>query len=820
MRRKTERIKPSPAPSDVRTYWLSTILTAMLGIGFTQMMVTTYDLECNTPFLVVSVVVISFLFTLLHIKTEKRKWISLAAILAAPVLLVLCVVLDILGLMEGLEHVMWYLKVYSFRNIEMNFVKTKDPESVVTLLMVALNIYPALVTSYVITRRKNILFSLLTYVPFFVCSVALNYMFPGQIWCEMALAGVILLCVFQNLKCGERSPCDKRMLMLILPILLLTFTLGVIYPKDEYDKQELAVKEMQMLRELANDASKTVDLRKLTNTVDQIPGSDKVAEKASKSYMGSVIMEQIAQGVTTMNPGVENLNMAGNFDPPLFAVMHIRRSVNPDANPPHSSSYLYLKSSSMDTYTGNQWSASFREPDYDLFYDTTINIDDTGVILDPSDSTDASYTIRDWSQPSGEADYVLHVENAFASDVFFVPYYVDGYGVSSDVTERIEKRTYFNIRQMETQDVSRFYDYALGTLPLERDPGIWSSQYITYLTDIALDVPPETERALLESGKLPDWFMEVYNGEREMSDMEKVRAVTDFVSRLHPYDAHTDFPPTDKDFVVWFVTEATTGFCVHYASTAVILLRMLGVPTRYVTGYMVDSLQNDKLTDVMSSDAHAWFEFFLPEYGWILGDATPGNDLASKDFDVNGLMEENNIPKEALPSNTVSGNPIISNVTRTPITRDPSSANATKEPTKTKAPDAKTEEENEKGSWLGIFKNPLVKTLSIVLLALVVLALIRAIYSRYWQNAMKSPDLNESARAYYRYFSLIAGKWKTRPASRAYFIAQKATFSEEGISEQEHALLVTSGKRGLAAIKKKQPWYRRIPVSLLWEIKI
>ena len=50
--------------------------------------------------------------------------------------------------------------------------------------------------------------------------------------------------------------------------------------------------------------------------------------------------------------------------------------------------------------------------------------------------------------------------------------------------------------------------------------------------------------------------------------------------------------------------------------------------------------------------------------------------------------------------------------------------------------------------------------------------------------------------------------------------ALKATFSEEGITEEELDALISSGKQGLANTRKKQPWYKRVPVRLLFEVKV
>jgi len=82
-------------------------------------------------------------------------------------------------------------------------------------------------------------------------------------------------------------------------------------------------------------------------------------------------------------------------------------------------------------------------------------------------------------------------------------------------------------------------------------------------------------------------------------------------------------PAGENDFTLWFLTKAESGYCAHFATTATVLLRALGVPARYVTGYTAD-VQAGKAQQVPYSDAHAWVEYFVDGKGWIILDPTPG----------------------------------------------------------------------------------------------------------------------------------------------------------------------------------------------------
>jgi len=61
------------------------------------------------------------------------------------------------------------------------------------------------------------------------------------------------------------------------------------------------------------------------------------------------------------------------------------------------------------------------------------------------------------------------------------------------------------------------------------------------------------------------------------------------------------------------------GVCQDYAHLLLALARAIGLPARYVCGYVFDA----KRGDVIGSHAsHAWCEFWVPGYGWLGVDPT------------------------------------------------------------------------------------------------------------------------------------------------------------------------------------------------------
>ncbi|MFA9438458.1 DUF3488 and DUF4129 domain-containing transglutaminase family protein [Uliginosibacterium sp. sgz301328] len=87
---------------------------------------------------------------------------------------------------------------------------------------------------------------------------------------------------------------------------------------------------------------------------------------------------------------------------------------------------------------------------------------------------------------------------------------------------------------------------------------------------------------------------------------------------------YTLYPPLLGDNSVdEFLFDSRRGFCEHFASAFVVLMRAAGVPARVVTGYQGGELNPiDGTLVVRQSDAHAWAEVWMPRRGWVRVDPT------------------------------------------------------------------------------------------------------------------------------------------------------------------------------------------------------
>lgn len=89
-----------------------------------------------------------------------------------------------------------------------------------------------------------------------------------------------------------------------------------------------------------------------------------------------------------------------------------------------------------------------------------------------------------------------------------------------------------------------------------------------------------------------------------------------FVYTLNP-------PLLGDDPVDEFLFQTRRGFCEHFASAFVTLMRAAGIPSRVVVGYLGGELNTaGNYLIVRQSDAHAWAEIWTPERGWVRVDPT------------------------------------------------------------------------------------------------------------------------------------------------------------------------------------------------------
>lgn len=134
--------------------------------------------------------------------------------------------------------------------------------------------------------------------------------------------------------------------------------------------------------------------------------------------------------------------------------------------------------------------------------------------------------------------------------------------------------------------------------------------------------------------------------ENAVTDYDRAKLIETYLRNEFQYTNEPDLSKRmSADFVDSFLFEVQEGYCDYYSSSMAVMLRTLGIPTRWVKGYAPgtrdmprDSMPQDlydRYTDpneggtfrVTNADAHSWVEVYMGDYGWVSFEPTPGFNM-------------------------------------------------------------------------------------------------------------------------------------------------------------------------------------------------
>lgn len=152
-----------------------------------------------------------------------------------------------------------------------------------------------------------------------------------------------------------------------------------------------------------------------------------------------------------------------------------------------------------------------------------------------------------------------------------------------------------------------------GTCWLVRDPNLPSSSSLPEELELPSDLPPVVERLAREiTRNLPQPRLRAEALERWL----RSEFTYGFDHAFH------DRAPILQQFL----EERPPAHCEFFATAMALMLRVVGIPSRYVVGFPVGGRQwNPQLGcfELRAAHAHAWVEAYLPGAGWQFYDPTP-----------------------------------------------------------------------------------------------------------------------------------------------------------------------------------------------------
>lgn len=320
---------------------------------------------------------------------------------------------------------------------------------------------------------------------------------------------------------------------------------------------------------------------------------------------------------------------------------------------PLSSQPVYLRGFMGVAYTDRQWYSPELLLDEELINETIYKqLCEDYVLIDEYSELSANNTI---SSPLR-----MDVKNIGASIYYsYAPYYTDPslldmYPYISNTSSyflRNKIRTYNYYPYMASaKDTTQVMDEKLLAMYLQ----VPSSDESSSTRDEIIKFLMEEDLCTEYITKAPG----IYNNLSKSELQTVISRLSNCLSTEFVYSLNPGITPQQEDYVGHFLNGNRKGFCAHFATSSVLILRTLGIPARYVEGYVLTSEDLTEGTivedadissyidtslidmdfsvvdvDIADDKAHAWVEYYDPDFGWRVFEATTASMDASSNFD-------------------------------------------------------------------------------------------------------------------------------------------------------------------------------------------
>ncbi|MEH7158527.1 transglutaminase TgpA family protein [Neobacillus drentensis] len=276
----------------------------------------------------------------------------------------------------------------------------------------------------------------------------------------------------------------------------------------------------------------------------------------------------------------------------------------------------YWKMETKDRYTGKGWLASgttpipFRQEDLVPVFSlpkTVETIKETARVV-----TNPSYNFNYLMYPAGINKVVkmLPAGNRYEIDT---------------TTERISLFDSDNAPSVPKVFTVEFevpkYKAADLVQTANFNPSIINEEFYQRYTQLPENLPPRVKKLAEEiTASKTNWF-------------DKAKAVESYFGKSEfTYDQkNVAVPDTKDDYVDQFLFETKKGYCDNFSSSMAVMLRTLGIPTRWVKGFTggdflqySDETSGTQVYEVTNNNAHSWVEVYFPNQGWVPFEPTKG----------------------------------------------------------------------------------------------------------------------------------------------------------------------------------------------------
>lgn len=306
----------------------------------------------------------------------------------------------------------------------------------------------------------------------------------------------------------------------------------------------------------------------------------------------------------------------------------------------------YLRGNVKQVYTGNSWD----------------------TIIEPS----ANYGLKqDFSGISQEEqkiyykqEYITITYHDFASTTLFSPYKPAKVSFSDNHMLKVNRDDVL-VFSNGVYNGESYLVLVQKPLPYGMLVSLGIDQKKKDMTDlnIYLQIPKDkiTERT-------KDLVREIVKDTKD--DFEKAVAIENYLRNNYKYSLDVEYVPENQEFIDYFLFEEKEGYCTYYATSMAVMLRLSGIPSRYIEGYLAKDSIETGVYEVKHENAHAWVEAFIEPVGWMTFEPTPAYPVESrlenyqlnesdKDMELNETRESTRGPRKDIDDQIIDGDQTI-----------------------------------------------------------------------------------------------------------------------------------------------------------------
>lgn len=583
-------------------------------------------------------------------------------------------------------------------------------------------------------RHWAVLTVIVALLPLLSCLVVTNTV-PKEGYLFFLLAGLALLLLTQAVRRRDARQATALTWMLALPVSLALLVLFLAVPQSGYSSEGRAEKMQDTLLQWISRLS-----------FIEIEQGGSLSLSFDTSTLSSM-----------------NLRNVGPKSQQTFKAMEVTAETD---------GTLYLRGRDYDAYDGTGWTASALRSE-------TFTIDAASFIL-PSPEADSTQALS--LLPMG--DVTIHTYGS--RSVKYLPYYPESnVNLAGGTLKNTDNETTYTFSRVVLPESWMQYAYQITSYDPERSivsftivaPARSNTDLAKYTT-----LPTATKqwaRAYLDEN-LPALDPEegsFYNS----STVVKANAIADLVRQSAAYSLDTQRMPSEEtDFARWFLEESDTGYCVHFATATAVLLRAAGIESRYVEGYMV-STQAGQTVVVTEADAHAWVEYYVPNFGWIPLESTAASGNSEV---ISAMSPAATISQEQEPDDT-----------RLEQTEEVTTPTEQEQPHKEAPKTAK---------FFGC--------IAIVLAAIWLQWPLRLAWRR---RKRRSGTANTQALVRWQDVLRLSRLLKQMPPEELKELALRAKFSQHAITAEELAAFDVFRAEAAGQLRRR-PWYKQLYYCLFW----